>query len=126
MTIPVDRPLQPGALILVDLEPVRGSEQRGTRPAVVVSTIEMNTLTRRIVICPSTRNLDPWPSKVFLPDGLGADGSVLVDQVRSVDRNARVLRFIGTVPEHVLAEVRAKLAALIGVEIGSGSEESKA
>lgn len=115
MTIPTDRPDQPGDLILVNLEPVPGTEQRGTRPALIISTIDMNTLTQRVIICPITRNLHPWTTKVFLPEGLAVSGAILVDQVRSIDRNARILRFIGTVPDAVLAAVRGKLAALVGI-----------
>ena len=124
-TIPADRVLLPGDLILVDLDPGLGTEQRGRRPALIVSTLEMNTLTRRIIICPVTRNLDPWPTKVFLPAGLGANGAVLVDQARSIDRKARTLRSLGTVPAPILREVRSKLAALIGVPVGDAAETSE-
>lgn len=124
MTIPADRPYEPGDLILVDLDPVLGTEQRGRRPALIVSTHEMNTLTRRVIVCPITRNRDPWPTKIFLPEGLGASGAVLADQVRSIDRRARTLRSLGTVPAPILAEVRAKVAALIGMEFDRAPEGS--
>ncbi|MFK5597470.1 type II toxin-antitoxin system PemK/MazF family toxin [Methylobacterium sp. HMF5984] len=123
-TIPAERILRPGYLILVDLDPVLGTEQRGRRPALIVSTLEMNTLTRRIIICPITRNLDPWPTKVLLPDGVGAAGAILVDHSRSIDRKARTLRSLGAVPAPILQEVRSKLAALIGVRIGDAAETS--
>ncbi|MCC0805151.1 type II toxin-antitoxin system PemK/MazF family toxin [Methylobacterium sp. W2] len=126
MTIPTDRPHEPGDLILVDLDPVLGTEQRGKRLVLIISTLEMNTLTRRIIICPVTRNRDPWPTQVFLPEGLGVNGAVLSDQVRSIDRKARILRSLGTVPDPILAEVRAKVAALIGLQFGSATEESSA
>lgn len=116
MTIPTERSYEPGDLILVDLDPALGTEQRGRRPALIISTHEMNTLTRRVIICPITRNRAPWPTKIFLPEGLGASGAILADQVRSIDRDARALRFLGPVPAPILAEVRAKVAALIGLE----------
>ena len=124
-TTPAERILLPGDLVLVDLDPALGTEQRGRRPALIVSTLEMNTLTRRIIICPVTRNLDPWPTKVYLPAGLGATGAVLVDQARSIDRKARTLRSLGTVPAPILSEVRSKLAALIGVSIDETAARSK-
>ena len=120
-----DRPNEPGDLVLVNLEPALGTEQRGTRPAIIISTIEMNTLTQRVVICPITNNTRYWPSKVLLPGGLAARGAILVDQVRSIDRHARILRFIGTVPEAVLAEVRAKLAALVGISLTSDAQRGE-
>jgi mRNA interferase MazF len=51
----------------------------------------------------------------MLPDGLPVSGAVLVDQLRSIDRDARRLRLAGDAPPTVIAEVQAKLAALFGI-----------
>jgi mRNA interferase MazF len=67
------------------------------------------------VVCPITSNKRPWPWKVVLPDGLAVSGAVLVDQVRAIDRAARRLRAAGAAPQTVVAEVQAKLAALLGI-----------
>ena len=106
----------PGDIVLMDFSPIRGSEQGGTRPALVISARGMHEITRRAIICPITRNTQPWPTKVFLPDGLAAEGAVLVDQVRSIDRRERILRKLGQVPDPILLLVRHKLAALAGIE----------
>ena len=116
-TIRAERPLEPGDLVLVELGPVRGTEQDGRRPALVVLFAEMQTLTRRAVICPVTSNTDPWPTKVFLPEGLAVQGAVLTDQIRSIDRQGRILRRLGSVPESVLADVRHQLALILGLRI---------
>jgi mRNA interferase MazF len=117
---PDDALPSPGDIILLDFAPVRGSEQGGKRPALVISELEMHEMTRRAIVCPITRNTQPWPSKVLLPEGLGAEGAVLVDQVRSIDRNARILRKLGHAPDSVLLMVRRKLAALTGIEFAAG------
>lgn len=114
-TIRTDWQPHPGELLLIDLEPVRGTEQNGIRPALVVSDPDMNHLTRRVIICPITRNPHPWPTKVFLPAGLVVEGAVLVDQVRSIDRANRILRSLGSAPDDVVAEVRGKLRSLLGL-----------
>ena len=116
-TTRAEHAIEPGDLVLVDLGPVRGTEQDGRRPALVVSFAEMHTLTRRAVICPVTGNTDPWPTKVFLPEGLAVKGAVLTDQVRSIDRRNRILRHLGSVPDHVLADVRHQLALILGLRI---------
>ena len=121
MTTPVERRTRPGELVLVDLEPVRGTEQNGRRPALVVSNNDMHLLARRVIICPITRNRDAWPTKVMLPAGLAVEGAVLVDQVRSIDRDARILRSLGFVPDVVLAEVRGRLAALLSFMTDDGA-----
>jgi hypothetical protein len=48
--IPVDPLHQPGDLILVEFGPVRGTEQDGRRPALIVSEALMNAATRRVII----------------------------------------------------------------------------
>lgn len=111
-----DRELEPGDLVLVDLGPVRGTEQDGRRPALVISMAGMHAFTRRCVVCPITSNPAPWPTKVFLPAGLQAEGAVLTDQVRSIDRRERIVRRLGRVPDAVTQAVREKVAALIGIE----------
>ena len=115
----------PGDIVLVEFDPVRGTEQGGTRPALVISAHGMHEMTRRAIICPITRNMQALPTKVFLPEGLVVEGAILVDQVRSVDRNARVLRPLGSVPQTILRSVRRKLAALTGIEIAVTSDPSK-
>ena len=121
MTTRVERRTRPGEVVLIDLEPVRGTEQNGRRPALVVSNDDMHLLARRVIICPITCNRDPWPTKVMLPTGLAAEGAVLVDQVRSIDRDARILRSLGFVPDAVLAEVRGRLATLLDLFSDGGA-----
>jgi mRNA interferase MazF len=83
---------------------------------LVLSHRRFHELSNRAIVCPITRNIAPWPTKVLLPDGLAANGAVLVDQVRSVDRAYRGFRRIGFVPREILALVREVLAALLGID----------
>lgn len=105
-----------GDLVWVDFDPVKGSEQSGIRPAIVISSARFNAETHRSIVCPITRNVDPWPTKVFLPEGLPVGGAVLTDQVRSLDRRGRGFRLVGRAPESTLREVRETLAAIVGIE----------
>jgi mRNA-degrading endonuclease toxin of MazEF toxin-antitoxin module len=109
--------LDKGDLVWVDFDPVRGTEQSGARPALVISQALFHTQTPRAIVCPITRNITPWPTKVFLPEGLAVHGAVLVDQVRSVDRATRGFRRVGKVPDQTLREVRHKLGELIGLSL---------
>jgi mRNA interferase MazF len=104
-----------GALVWVDFTPQSGHEQAGHRPALVVSPRLYHERSRLAVVCPITSNTRPWPWKVMLPQGLAIGGAVLVDQARSIDRASRRLRLAGEAPRSVLAEVQAKLAALLGI-----------
>jgi mRNA interferase MazF len=109
-------PLKAGDIAWVDLDPVKGSEQAGRRPALIISGAIYHEASRRAVICPITRNTRPWPFNVPLPPGLETKGTVLVDQVRSIDRAERLFDFVERAPPEVLADVRGQLAALFGID----------
>jgi mRNA interferase MazF len=83
----------------------------------VISPAIYHERSKRAVVCPITSDTRPWPWKVTLPDGLAVSGAVLVDQVRSIDRDTRRLRLAGHAPMVVVAEVQAKLAALFGIAV---------
>ncbi len=53
--------------------------------------------------------------EVKLPPGLPVAGVVLVDHVRSVDREARSMEIIGIAPAQILDEIDARLAPLLGL-----------
>lgn len=113
--------LDAGDLVFVDFSPVKGSEQDGYRPALVLSSRVFHTANNKAIVCPITRNMRPWPTKVPLPDGLPVAGCVLVDQIRAVDRRTRGFRPIGRAPQTVIAEVRLKVALILGIgEDGHG------
>jgi mRNA interferase MazF len=108
--------LEVGDIVWVDLDPIKGSEQAGRRPALIVSSVIYHEVSRRAVICPISRNTRPWPFNVPLPLGLQTEGAVLVDQVRSIDRVERLFGFVERAPPEVLASVRGQLAALLGLD----------
>jgi len=109
------RLLQAGDIVWVDFDPVRGTEQNGMRPALVLSSEMFHRESVRAIVCPITRNMTPWPTKVFLPEGMETHGCVLTDQIRALHRAHRGFRFIERAPEAVLQEVRAILAALLQI-----------
>jgi mRNA interferase MazF len=74
-----ERPFVAGDVLIVDLDPIKGSEQSGIRPAWVISSAVMHEVSKRIVVCPITPNLSPWPTKVRIPDGHKTIGMVLAE-----------------------------------------------
>ena len=53
--------------------------------------------------------------EVVLPDGLPISGVVLVDQIRSIDRDARFLQVAGNAPVEILSEIDARLAPFLSL-----------
>lgn len=102
-----------GDIAWVEFDPVRGSEQAGRRPALVLTPRSYHQRSRRAIVCPITSNLRLWPFNVPLPTGTKTQGAVLVDQARAIDRATRMYAIIERAPEEVLAEVKRTLAALL-------------
>lgn len=69
----------------VVLDPVKGSEQAGLRPCVVVSPDSMNEQLETIIVVPLTTKKKDWPTRVdTIFDGL--EGQALCEQIRTVSR----------------------------------------
>ena len=110
MTLP-DR----GSLVWLNFSPQAGTEQRGPRPAIVLTPITYHRRSRLAVVCPITSQRKGWPMEVLLPEGLPVSGVVLVDHLKSIDREARGLRIIAMAPPEVLSEIDARLAPLLSL-----------
>ena len=93
-----ESPPHRGEVYSLRLDPVEGSEQRGSRPAVVVSRDAINQASPVIVVCPLTdaRHISrPYPSDVLVkaPEGgLTKNSVVLTGQIRAVAKIILLLR----------------------------------
>ena len=105
-----------GDLIWTDFDPRTGREQGGRRPALVLSPVAFWRVSGFAIVCPITSRIRPFGTSVVLPDGLPLSGEILTSHVRSIDTLARPVIPVGAaVPASILEDVRAKLAALIGL-----------
>lgn len=104
-----------GDIYLVDLDPVRGSEQSKVRPAVLISNDAANRIADRnrrgvVTVVPVTSNTGTvYPFQVALPPGEGGldrPSKAQAEQVRSVDvtRLGRRLGALGSTTVHQLDE----------------------
>jgi mRNA interferase MazF len=112
-----------GDIAWVELDPVKGSEQAGRRPALVVSDLIYHEASKRAVICPISRSDRPWPFNVPLPPSMKTRGAVLVDQIRTIERAERMFDIIERAPIELMSDVRGKLAALLGFDVVSSLRE---
>jgi len=104
-----------GSLVWLHFSPQAGSEQAGRRPGIVLTKAAYHKRSRLAVVCPITSRKKGWPMEVELPPGLPVAGVVLVDHVRSVDRDARRMEVVGSAPPEVLDEIDARLAPLLSL-----------
>jgi mRNA interferase MazF len=101
-----------GDIVWIRFSPQAGHEQAGHRPAVVLSPATYNAKTSLMVCCPMTAQIKNYPFEVVVADE--SPSAVLADQVKSLDWRKRRARRKGRISATELAEVRAKIRALIG------------
>lgn len=102
-----------GDLVWLQFNRQTGHEQAGHRPALVISPVSYNRRVGLAVCCPVTSQVKGYPFEVLLPNGLGVEGAVLSDQMKSLDWRVRQARRIGRAPAEVLQETLAKILTLI-------------
>ncbi len=102
-----------GDIVYLDFNPTKGHEQRGYRPALIISPAAYSEKSSLALFCPITSQQKGYPFEVLLPEDLQTHGVILVDQIRSLDWRVRQIKFVETVSLEVIAEVQAKIAPLI-------------
>ena len=102
-----------GDFIAVTFDPQSGHEQRGRRPALVVSNTQFNEHTGLAIVCPLTTRDRKFPFHVAIYDHPEVTGFVMVEQVKSIDYHARNAHRIRGASEVVLEEVLSILDACI-------------
>jgi mRNA interferase MazF len=101
-----------GDIVWISFDPQTGHEQAGHRPAVVLSPTAYNAKTSLMVCCPMTTQIKNYPFEVVIAGP--SPSAVLADQVKSLDWRKRRAKRKGIISVAELAEVRAKIRALIG------------
>jgi mRNA interferase MazF len=102
-----------GELIALTFDPQSGHEQRGRRPALVVSNDLFNRHTGLCIACPITSTRRGHPFHVAIPEGAAATGFIMVEQVKSIDFRARKAKPLGKAPNAVIDEVLSILDACL-------------
>ncbi len=96
-----------GDVFLVALDPAKGGKIQKTRPCVVVSPDELNSYLRTFIVAPLTTGGHPYPFRVPCRFE-GKSGYVVIDQIRTVDRE-RLVRRLGKLSRSTLERILAIL-----------------
>lgn len=112
------RLIRRGDIFTVDLEPVRGSEQGKSRPAVVIQNDLGNHYSPTIIVAAITSTLRPdFDVNVIVaaPEGgLRQDSTVLLNQIRTIDRS-RLGRYWGRLSPQTMARIDQALSISLGL-----------
>ena len=84
--------IERGDIIIVDLEPVKGSEQGGIRPSVIIQNDIGNKYSPTTIIAPITgkKFSKEFPTNVKLlkdDSGLEKDSVILLNQIKTIDKS---------------------------------------
>jgi mRNA interferase MazF len=101
-----------GDLIWLNFDPQSGHEQKGKRPALVISPKEYNEKVGLGIFCPMTSKEKGYPFEVNIKNGK-IQGVILSDQIKSLDWRKRNAEFISKVSDEEFEEVVSKFSTLI-------------
>lgn len=102
-----------GDIIWLDFNPQSGREQRGRRPAVVLSHKSYNEVSDLVIICPITSKIKGYPFEIQLNPSYKTKGVILSDQVKSLDWKYRKAEFIETASTNIIEAVLEKFELII-------------
>ena len=100
-----------GDLVWLDFSPQSGKEQRGRRPALVVSSETYNRI-GLMLACPVTSKVKGYPFEVVIKSG-PIDGCILADHIKNQDWKTRNAEYIAKAPSDVLKRAHQIIAALL-------------
>ncbi|MBC7960417.1 MAG: type II toxin-antitoxin system PemK/MazF family toxin [Vallitaleaceae bacterium] len=97
--------LDQGDIISLEFDPQAGHEQRGRRPAIVISSKQFNQFTKMAIVCPITNTNRNYPLHLKLDTRTKTQGVILCEQLKSLDIYARKAKLIEKLPNDLLEEL---------------------
>jgi len=95
-------------IYLVDLSPVKGSEQNGVRPVVIISGNTMNENFSVCIVCPLSSKVKNYPSCTVIKNNninnLENDSEIITFQIRTISKN-RFIKKIGKITTEEFLEI---------------------
>ena len=102
-----------GDIVWLNFNPQTGHEQKGKRPAIVISPKEYNRKVNLGLFCPITSKEKGYPFEVKITNKK-INGVVLSDQIKSLDWTKREMEYIIKATEEETGEVVEKINQLVG------------
>ena len=96
-----------GDFITLSFDPQAGHEQKGRRPALIISNHLFNQATGLAIACPITNTDRKIPFHLPVPSTSSLTGFVMVEQVKSIDYRARQAKFVEKAPSEFVEDVIA-------------------
>lgn len=106
---------QQGDIVYLDFDPQSSHEQKGRRPAIVISNNAFNALSRGALVCPIANTNRGIPLHVQLDSRTKTTGVIMCDQAKALDMQSRNATFIEKAPDDLIAEAVDIVIAIIEI-----------
>jgi mRNA interferase MazF len=109
-----------GDILLVNFEPVKGSEQGRIRPALIVQNNILNKFSPLTIVAPITSKLysKEYPTNVFVSKEISVlnhDSTVLLSQIRTIDKQ-RIIKKICSLNKLLMHKINLALKITLGMD----------
>ena len=94
-----------GTIIKINFNPQAGHEQKGYRPAIVISNNIFNEKAKLCIVCPITNTKNNFPLHIPLDERTKTTGEILCEHIKALDLNSRTYQEIEELPKDILKQV---------------------
>jgi len=109
-----------GDVVLVNFEPVKGSEQRGIRPSLIIQNDIFNKYSPTTIVAPITSRLfkKEYPTNVLIKkedSKLNRDSTILLNQIKTIDKS-RIIKKINVLNDFIINKVNRAIKISLAVD----------
>lgn len=109
-----------GDIFLARLNPVKGSEQGGIRPCLIIQDNTLNRFSPLTIIAPITSKIyeKEYPTNIEITkeeSGLKIDSTILLNQIRAIDKR-RIIKKIVSLNEFIMKKVDLAIRISLGLQ----------
>ncbi len=101
-----------GDIVILNFDPQSGHEQKGRRPAVIVSNKIFNKYVGLTFACPITNTKRNFPFHIRY-NGENVSGYIMTEQLKSIDYNSRKIKFIEKIDEDTMDEILGIVESIV-------------
>lgn len=114
-----EQKIKRGDIYIADLEKVKGSEQGGIRPVVIIQNNIGNRFSPTVIVAPVTSKVEKkhkQPTHVYFDKVADLDKSsvIMMEQLRTIDKS-RLSDYMGHIDKENMNEINKALAISIGL-----------
>lgn len=101
-----------GDIVILDFDPQSGHEQKGRRPALIVSNRTFNKHLGLAFACPITNTKRDFPFHIEVKSKI-ISGFIMAEQMKSIDYNSRNIKFIEKANQENLNQILGIIDSII-------------